>query len=1292
MGDHSSAQLPPPKYWQDFERCCRVLFECILKDPQTQLNGRGGQPQHGVDVYGKRGGISGQWVGIQCKGKEITTYGNNVSEEELRAEVKKAFNFTPQLSEFILATTAPNDAEIQRVARLITEENKKAGKLMTVDVFGWGELQSRISQHPEAIRAFHPDLTPFSDEFLTSQAKIDTKLDKGLATISNLEKMVTALYTATGNTSGSTSQEQSNLEAQWHREIDSYRDLILNGKSKTGMELLERLKGEIWAKASDRIKFRITTNIGAALLRLGEEKNAADNFLSAIAYDPYDKIGMANVSLAHILLGDIGKAIESAQIALRQYPENEDAAGYLIQAHYNDQNITDPFSLVPDNLCKKRAVVIGAIFFWRKRDMPNWHKIAHEAAKLFPEANELKRASAEAYLDALSESKWILLGHSISAKQNLKNLSDAATVLQSLWDAIKTGENKIDISLPNNLALAYRILGKYEDGAKVIDEALSIAPYDIALIKLRAIFYISLHQEEDALKLLLKKRGTDPEAAILTAELLVKQDPKQTRDILSEIDKAGITDELRVPASLIRIDSYLQEGNHDIALEHTKSLVTNYPQRIDVIIASSNIQRERGDVDAEKTLLQAKHIINENSSFVDRFLVAKELHYSDYNDDAVEILDGHIDFQRDTPALKLFLSSLKGSNRRRQAYECITSLPSEIAEKPWYLKIQAGVHIDRGDYPSAEKALDKYLQLCPDDLSMRHIWVGICIRRLEGSAKIRAFLEGNVESLQGNVIDRMQLTILLARFGFEERALQLGYRIFLENPDNPEIHFKYMALLLQPNKPSEIDLDVKVIGPDVVFVIENNRGEKDDYLIENDKQLSIDRHTITTDHTLAKKVIGLKVGDTFTIDNAIGPPENWRIKSIKHKYLDALHKCMDRFNRQFPSFQGFQRVVFDPKSPDIILAPIKARHDALQSSFDQFDQAPVPILIFAEILGTDVIKALQSIIHVGKKFRVCIGTVEERDIASKAIACNSKNGCVTDALTFYIIRRLGLEDTIVEICGRIGITESSVDVFRQRREEIELHGGKPFLVMSFQNGQYFREEITAEKLQTALDETQNDLIWIEKNCDILPAESDLGLLPEFSNISKRVGKNIFNSILAADCSHRILLCEDYPYRLLATQNGKLPAAWLQPVLMTALDKKILSPEKYDEAIYYMLESRFEYITVDARNLSRAANSEKDVEGKRFNRIAEALGGPHADMLSHIKVAASFFNEIWKEYDPSLKRKAQTSKVLECLLNGRREEFSIIARTLNISVKSPERAFRNYLIDWLKGHFYLPFNS
>src|SRR5690554_1219100 len=114
----SSAHLPKPKDWEEFERQMGVLAQEWLQDPHAECNGRQGQPQAGVDVFGRRAGKI--HVGIQCKKK----YEKKVTEEELRAEVKKAATFRPSLQEFILATTAPRDAKIQEIARKITEERK----------------------------------------------------------------------------------------------------------------------------------------------------------------------------------------------------------------------------------------------------------------------------------------------------------------------------------------------------------------------------------------------------------------------------------------------------------------------------------------------------------------------------------------------------------------------------------------------------------------------------------------------------------------------------------------------------------------------------------------------------------------------------------------------------------------------------------------------------------------------------------------------------------------------------------------------------------------------------------------------------------------------------------------------------------------------------------------------------------------------------------------------------------------------------------------------------------------
>lgn len=124
----------------------------ILKDPYTQLHGRQGQEQAGVDVYGTDFHTQ-KLHGVQCKGKDAH-YGKPITENELCSEVTKALTISPQHSQFfILATTAPRDKNIQKVACEVTAEQRSTSK-MTVVVLGWEDICERIAMHPSIIDEF----------------------------------------------------------------------------------------------------------------------------------------------------------------------------------------------------------------------------------------------------------------------------------------------------------------------------------------------------------------------------------------------------------------------------------------------------------------------------------------------------------------------------------------------------------------------------------------------------------------------------------------------------------------------------------------------------------------------------------------------------------------------------------------------------------------------------------------------------------------------------------------------------------------------------------------------------------------------------------------------------------------------------------------------------------------------------------------------------------------------------------------------------------------------------------
>ena len=115
--------LGRPENWQDFESLCKKLWGEIWQCPEIKKNGRAGQTQNGVDVYGIPS-FDDEYYGIQCKGKDEYTH-KQLTVKEIDKEIEKAKSFEPKLKKLYFATTAVKDAEIEKVIRLKNTEHRK---------------------------------------------------------------------------------------------------------------------------------------------------------------------------------------------------------------------------------------------------------------------------------------------------------------------------------------------------------------------------------------------------------------------------------------------------------------------------------------------------------------------------------------------------------------------------------------------------------------------------------------------------------------------------------------------------------------------------------------------------------------------------------------------------------------------------------------------------------------------------------------------------------------------------------------------------------------------------------------------------------------------------------------------------------------------------------------------------------------------------------------------------------------------------------------------------------------
>lgn len=142
----TKTQLRRPENWQDFETLCKKLWGEIWKCPEIKKNGRQGQPQCGVDIYGKPYGET-EYFGIQCKGKDEYAE-SQLTEKEIDEEIEKATHFVPKLKKLYFATTATKSAKIEEYVRTKDIANVKIG-LFEVHLFSWEDIVELIDENKQ---------------------------------------------------------------------------------------------------------------------------------------------------------------------------------------------------------------------------------------------------------------------------------------------------------------------------------------------------------------------------------------------------------------------------------------------------------------------------------------------------------------------------------------------------------------------------------------------------------------------------------------------------------------------------------------------------------------------------------------------------------------------------------------------------------------------------------------------------------------------------------------------------------------------------------------------------------------------------------------------------------------------------------------------------------------------------------------------------------------------------------------------------------------------------------------
>ena len=1270
---YSSTSLPKPKNWQDFENNIRQLMACVLNDPNTQQNGRSGQQQNGVDVYGRRNGSD--YVGVQCKKK----FENSVTEQELRNEVQKAKNFIPKIKEFILTTTAPRDQKIQEAARVITEELKNSDHPFEVFVWGWEDIEEHASKYEAAWRAFDPTWHPYTQ----------VEFEKLSLQIKEIEKKFNSLDQKTLPPVYATNGEDFNIHDEntpLHGQITAFQRLIDDGHAKLGYQSFQKIKTESWSTASKSERYRILIGLASADFKLGKQTDAADLLINAFNECPDHKNAKVNLATGYLIKNRHKEAASVAMEVLESDNNNDHAASIIVQAYISDSNCNDPLNNVPKALHDTEQVLTAYVHFLRSRGDTQWRVVAQEAVLKHPDNNLLKIFSSEAILDELVTTDYDMLVGGLSKEVDYNKFLKAVEILYSEASEAIKNDYALLPSVAHNAVLALRLVNDNERAQIILNASLKLYPNDENLLLQQALIFLFEDRPKEIIKIIPESSSNPELTGLLANAFLATGEATEALELISKIDEKKLTGNIRMDFISLRIRSYIKNGDKQLAITYINHYLLEEPENLLLrCIQIRMYQTLKDEKAANEAFNNALLLVNDETSLSSRLELSFEARRLNRHNIIIELLKNRVATDRESEALNLLIETSIDKMHWATAHEIINSLPEEIREKNWYRKAEAILAIKTGDILANEK-ITQYLKQCPNDMEMILIQLGMWQRSRKDSDIKKYLKEFNSDNYVNQPEDLIKVASLICQYDDVTRGISLAYSILMDNWNKPQVHLIYQGLIFFQNESIDSILNSHdIIAENTVVGLITEDGERR-IRIENQKYVFFEEERLDINSEVSLILMGKEVGSKFNLHDK-GNLNTVEIKWVKSIYLDALHKSLEQFNDRFPKANGLQRFKIDLDSPDPIddIKNITKSHaEFAQRILQEYIAKSLPLSFASKFLKRDPLGVYYGLPAANVKFQVCRGFLQERENALKEILKHNKKGCIVDIITLTLIHRLGISDAVTAICGPIYTTQSVIDLLVEKSMDSKLDIGKKQGFLGWHNNQLILEEYSEEYLRAIADKQEEQVTWAREMTMLAPIIPKKDFSNEIKTIIEMFG-NVCDSAIAAEGCDLLLLSEDFGLRIWAKEAFNIPTTWLQPVLTLAKDKGYLAQNDYCEVVNSFVFNGHTYVSLDPDCLLHQVRKDNYKLTKELTMLFEMLGGPSADLDVNTNVLSVFIDMLQQECDNFLDVRRIVSEIFTTFIKGRKEDKEHIINLILKGIKINKKFLQDHSRDWIIGH-------
>ena len=1240
MARLTNFQIPPPENWQDFESLCCDLWRAIWKDPNTQKNGRQGQTQHGVDIFG-RPNEGTSWAGVQCKGKD-NYEDKSLTAEEVEAEVEKAKSFSPPLVSFTIVTSGKRDAKIQELGRSITEKHLTAG-LFSVNIWSWEDILVHLDEYPDVIEKHYQGLT--LDSALVRD--IDEVKEVTQKILENTGEIKSRILTQTKTEAPSISSyvdiSATVLITEYQAEIDHSRDLLKDYSAVEAISYLETLKSRIWANSTPIVKFRILTNIGAAKGLLNEQQESAKLLIEALQYNPNDEKALCNAALGYVLLGSNDQTIIHARKVLELNPANAKAHSILIRSASDTEQPEAILERVPESFrtAPEVANTIGYLFN-KKGNIPEsvkWLEIAVKNDST--DSPELKAELGTILIKAVTDDQSSFFGVQINeAKRAL--IERAVQLLTSAWDRVaKTSIRHVRADWIANRGLAKRLLGDIDGAVEDMRIAVEAVPSDLLYKKYMAMLLHEKNENQKAAGLLkeIVETGSLPEASLLLGEVLREEDKiTEAIEIIKKLIDGDCDEVIKEEAQRLLIRLYVDHKDLPSAKDISSSILSQNPTKISYLVDAAAIESASGKKDeAFSLLMKAKSHIDTTTTPRQMLEIADGLYEIEEFEEATLIYERVVDKTLNTPLSRRLMNSYYRAGMLGKALDICQVLHQKFGLTEYTTEMESAIYEEVGDLTKAKGVCEAYLEKSPGN-SRIQLRLAVINFRSSNFKELDRFLDSVMEIKSLSLEHGLQYAGLLAVRNRGQRAFSVAYELRRTFFNNPNAHLKYMGIFLQREKDASDWLNATKVEVDTAVCIEEDGHGKEWYLIEDREDADTSRREFNLNHPLVKKMLGKSVGDTVVLVDSLYSKISGKIIEIKSKYIYAFQESLSSFETLFPGTTGMWKVKVGiprkegaiPEGFQTVFDDISRQHERGLLIEQLYKEGKLTIGAFANLAGKDIMQVWNRLISSPEPGVIaCIGSSEERQLADSFVVSQVK--LIADPTAIMTLHTIGIADLIVKRFGKIGIAQSTVDLLTEAITERKGIQAKGFMVIGKEGDKFVRQEISAEDIKRNLEYLENILKWTNSSCEIIPCKAALTVKRnQRQQLEKMIGSSSIETILIASEAGSLLYTDDERLRSLARSEFKVNGVWTQVLLMKCLNDGTLDRGKYDECVIQLVSLDYRHTSIDALVLLEAARHSGWTPKPPFTPVLRVLGGQYSNEGSALIVGTKFIYELFKQ--------------------------------------------------------------